>query len=218
MGKQNSPAEGSVPSDFGFGTVELGGKKRTREKGFISLCCRKDGRCQPECRREKANWPPGKTRAQLYPSVIHQHVLPRAKASNLCCSSGALRFTPGLTSHLSASQELFVTVFNLIPLAVKVIACVSRAGSTVLLGRRSWHLPSQGHSLHVSKWFWPALLHPCLALLCPRAGTSRQHRSHPAAGGMHFLHPQGVFQQIWVARGLPRFKLEQTGEGLFHFS
>jgi len=75
--------------------------------------------------------------------------LPRAKASNLCCSSGALRFSPGLTSYLSASQELFVTVFNLIPLAIEVIACVSRAGSVVLLGRRSWHLPSQGHRLHL---------------------------------------------------------------------
>lgn len=108
--------------------------------------------------------------------------LPTAKASNLCCSSGALRFTPGLTSYLSASQNLFVTVFNLIPLAIKVIACVSRAASIVLLGRRSWHLPSQGHSLRVSERFWPALLSPWLALLCPRAGTSRLHRSHLAAG------------------------------------
>lgn len=40
-----------------------------------------------------------------------------------------------------------MTLVNLIPHAIKVIACASRAGSIALVGRRSGSLPSPGHGL-----------------------------------------------------------------------
>lgn len=74
-----------------------------------------------------------------------------------------------------------MTVFNLIPHAIKVIACVSRAGSTALLGRRCWCLPSQGHGLGQggASGLREALASsaPSLAGARLRAATSSQHHS-----------------------------------------
>lgn len=60
-----------------------------------------------------------------------------------------------------------MTVFNLIPRAIKVIACASGAGSIVLMGRSSRSLPSRG--LGMSSGLSSTVL--------PGAGSSAQLRA-----------------------------------------
>lgn len=106
-----------------------------------------------------------------------------------------------------------MTVFNLISHAIKVIACASGAGSTVLMGRRSGRLPSRGHSLGegTSSGFIGSTVLPCTVPGQepePAGGTPVQLGAGDLAPlllkGVDLRNPEGIPQQMRIIRGVTR--------------
>lgn len=89
-------------------------EKRTRGKGLISWCCRKDGQCQREHGRGGESWPLGKTCVQSQSGISSQphrsqslHPLLRLPVHQSCSST--LWGYHQIYLHV---LELFVTAFN----------------------------------------------------------------------------------------------------------